>query len=81
MAPERSPRVGLFVTCLVDLLRPSVGFAAAKLLSDAGCEVEVPTTQTWATEGCSATTSSTSRGYTLKPPVTIMSLTRSTMNQ
>jgi L-lactate dehydrogenase complex protein LldE len=36
----------LFVTCLVDLFRPSVGFAAVKLLTDAGCEVEVPTTQT-----------------------------------
>ena len=36
------PRVGLFVTCLVDLFRPSVGFAAAKLLSDAGCDVDVP---------------------------------------
>jgi len=36
------PRVGLFVTCLVDLMRPSVGFAAAKLLQDAGCHVEVP---------------------------------------
>ena len=36
------PRVGLFVTCLVDLMRPSVGFAAAKLLEDAGCTVEVP---------------------------------------
>jgi L-lactate dehydrogenase complex protein LldE len=35
-------RVGLFVTCLVDLMRPSVGFAAAKLLEDAGCSVEVP---------------------------------------
>jgi L-lactate dehydrogenase complex protein LldE len=35
-------RVGLFVTCLVDLIRPSVGFAAAKLLEDAGCSVEVP---------------------------------------
>jgi L-lactate dehydrogenase complex protein LldE len=35
-------RVGLFVTCLVDLFRPSVGFAAAKLLADAGCEVVVP---------------------------------------
>ncbi|HVV94635.1 MAG TPA: (Fe-S)-binding protein, partial [Hyphomicrobiales bacterium] len=39
-APRR--RVGLFVTCLVDLFRPSVGFAAAKLLADAGCEVVVP---------------------------------------
>jgi L-lactate dehydrogenase complex protein LldE len=41
-----SPRVGLFVTCLVDLMRPSVGFAAVKLLEDAGCRVEVPETQT-----------------------------------
>ena len=40
------PRVGLFVTCLVDLFRPSVGFAAVKLLTDAGCEVDVPTLQT-----------------------------------
>ncbi len=40
------PRVGLFVTCLVDLFRPSVGFAAAKLLSDAGCDVDVPASQT-----------------------------------
>lgn len=39
-------RVGLFVTCLADLMRPSVGFAAVKLLEDAGCTVEVPTTQT-----------------------------------
>jgi len=36
------PRVGLFVTCLVDLVRPSVGFAAVRLLEAAGCEVEVP---------------------------------------
>ena len=40
------PRVGLFVTCLVDLMRPSVGFAAVKLLEQAGCEVFVPHTQT-----------------------------------
>src|ERR1041384_1542964 len=38
----RGVRVGLFVTCLVDLMRPSVGFAAVKLLEDAGCTVEVP---------------------------------------
>ena len=38
----RGPRVGLFVTCLVDLIRPAVGFAAVKLLEDAGCTVEVP---------------------------------------
>jgi L-lactate dehydrogenase complex protein LldE len=36
------PNVGLFVTCLVDLVRPSIGFAAAKLLEQAGCDVEVP---------------------------------------
>ena len=41
-----SPVVGLFVTCLVDLLRPSVGLAAVKLLEDAGCRVEVPLSQT-----------------------------------
>src|SRR5579864_8110065 len=39
-------RVGLFVTCLVDLFRPTVGFAAVKLLEDAGCVVEVPRLQT-----------------------------------
>ena len=38
-------RVGLFATCLVDLYRPSVGFAAASLLQDAGCDVEVPQSQ------------------------------------
>ncbi len=42
----RGPRIGLFVTCLVDLFRPSVGFAAVKLLEDAGCRVEVPRAQT-----------------------------------
>jgi L-lactate dehydrogenase complex protein LldE len=40
------PSVGLFVTCLVDLFRPSVGFAAIKLIEDAGCTVEVPMAQT-----------------------------------
>jgi len=40
------PRVGLFVTCLVDLVRPQVGFAAVKLLEQAGCDVEVPVAQT-----------------------------------
>ena len=40
------PRVGLFVTCLVDAMRPSVGFATLKLLRDAGCRVEVPDAQT-----------------------------------
>jgi L-lactate dehydrogenase complex protein LldE len=47
MTPEtKPPRVALFVTCLVDLMRPSVGFAAVKLLEQAGCTVEVPTAQT-----------------------------------
>jgi len=39
-------RIGLFVTCLADLMRPSVAFAAVKLLEDAGCSVEVPEAQT-----------------------------------
>lgn len=39
-------KVGLFVTCLVDLMRPSIGFAALKLLESAGCEVIVPANQT-----------------------------------
>ena len=38
-------KVGLFVTCLVDLMRPSIGFAAITLLEEAGCEVIVPMTQ------------------------------------
>jgi len=40
------PRVGLFVTCLVDIYRPTVGFAALTLLERAGCQVEVPRAQT-----------------------------------
>jgi len=39
-------RVGLLVTCLVDLVRPRIGIAAVKLLEAAGCEVFVPETQT-----------------------------------
>ena len=39
-------RVALVVTCLVDLFRPTVGFAAVKLLEGAGCTVEVPRAQT-----------------------------------
>ena len=38
--------VGLLVTCLVDAWRPVVGFAAARLLEDAGCRVTVPPAQT-----------------------------------
>ena len=42
MEVPSKPRIGLFVTCLVDLFRPSIGWAAVKLLEDAGCIVEVP---------------------------------------
>ncbi len=43
---KSGPHVGLFATCLVDLMRPSVGFAAARLLEAAGCQVSVPESQT-----------------------------------
>jgi L-lactate dehydrogenase complex protein LldE len=39
-------RVGLFVTCLVDLMRPSIGFAALRLLEAGGADVYVPASQT-----------------------------------
>ena len=38
-------KVGFFVTCLANTMRPSVGFASLKLLEDAGCYVEVPSAQ------------------------------------
>jgi len=41
-----TPRVGLFVTCLVDAMRPQIGFAAIQVLEEAGCVVEVPEAQT-----------------------------------
>jgi L-lactate dehydrogenase complex protein LldE len=44
--PPAAKHVGLFVTCLVDLMRPSIGFAALRLLEAAGCKVVVPATQT-----------------------------------
>ena len=43
---REGPHVGLFVTCLVDLFRPAVGFAAIRLLERAGCRVSVPRAQT-----------------------------------
>ena len=43
---QKPPRVGLFVTCLVDLMRPRIGFAALALLERAGMTVVVATTQT-----------------------------------
>ena len=39
-------KVGLFITCLVDLMRPEIGMAAVRLLESAGCTVEVPLKQT-----------------------------------
>jgi L-lactate dehydrogenase complex protein LldE len=39
-------RIGFFVTCLVDLMRPSIGFAAIELLEAGGAGVFVPPTQT-----------------------------------
>jgi L-lactate dehydrogenase complex protein LldE len=44
--PPARPRVALFVTCLVDLHRPTIGFAAIRLLEQAGCQVDVPRNQT-----------------------------------
>jgi L-lactate dehydrogenase complex protein LldE len=43
---QEAPRVALFVTCLVDAMRPSIGFAALNLLESAGCVVDVPLGQT-----------------------------------
>lgn len=40
--PGEGLQIGLFVTCLVDLFRPSIGFAAVRLLEDAGCTLHVP---------------------------------------
>lgn len=39
-------RVALLVTCLVDFFRPTIGFAAIKLLEEAGCTVDAPRAQT-----------------------------------
>ena len=46
MSLSENSRIALFVTCLVDMFRPNVGFAALKLLETAGCTVEVPGAQT-----------------------------------
>ena len=43
---EKRPKVGLFVTCLVDTQRPNIGFAALQLLEQANCDVSVPAAQT-----------------------------------
>jgi L-lactate dehydrogenase complex protein LldE len=66
-ASSSTPRVALFVTCLVDLFRPTVGFAAVSLLERAGCVVEVPAAQTCCGQpafnsGDRATTEALARG-------------------
>jgi L-lactate dehydrogenase complex protein LldE len=40
--PGNVPKVGLLITCLVDLFRPRVAEAAVELLQGAGCQVSVP---------------------------------------
>ena len=61
------PNVGLFVTCLVDAMRPTIGFASLKLLQAAGCDVDVPAAQTCCGQpafnsGDDATTAAIARG-------------------
>jgi len=46
MTKTPAPKIGLFITCMVDLMRPSVGFAALRLLDRAGAQVVVPDKQT-----------------------------------
>jgi L-lactate dehydrogenase complex protein LldE len=45
-------RVGFFVTCLVDLMRPSIGFAAIRLLEAGDADVYVPPSQTCCGQPC-----------------------------
>lgn len=46
MAQGQKPRVGLFATCLMNVMRPNIGFSAVTLLEQAGCVVAVPAEQT-----------------------------------
>ena len=46
MSKNKQKNVGLSATCLVDLMRPSIGFATARLLEKHGCTVHVPDSQT-----------------------------------
>ena len=39
-------RIALFVTCLIDLMRPNAAFASLRLLRQAGCDVVIPEQQT-----------------------------------
>lgn len=43
---QNNKNVGFFITCLADLIRPSVAFNSIKLLEQAGCDVTVPDAQT-----------------------------------
>ena len=45
-------RVAFFVTCLVDLMRPSIGFASIRLLEAGGADVYVPPAQTCCGQPC-----------------------------
>ncbi len=57
-------RVGLFVTCLIDLMRPEIGFSVIKLIEAAGFEVIVPPAQTCCGQPAYA---SKARGCALTP--------------
>ena len=60
-------KVALFVTCLVDLVRPEIGFSAIKLLEQAGCTVEVPESQTCCGQpGYNSGDAATARALALK---------------
>lgn len=43
--PLSGKKIALFATCLVDLLRPSIGFATLKILEDEGLTVSIPEVQ------------------------------------
>ena len=79
--PTRQKRVALFVTCLVDLYRPAVGFAAMQLLEQAGCLVEMPRAQTCCGQpaynsGDRATARDLAEGISMRSAATIMSSCR-----
>ena len=60
-------RVGLFITCLVDVMRPEIAEAAVELLEAAGCTVEVPMSQTCCGQpGYNAGDTPTARDLALK---------------
>jgi len=46
MDSNRSPRVALFVTCLVELYRPAIAEAARQLVAATGAQVVIPKDQT-----------------------------------